>query len=350
MESAGKEHPDAMRSDTSREIHAVLSTLPFDDRDLDQLRRAFAPAEFIQKHFLDNEGIVAALQHVDVAVVPFDIDQRFLDAPNLRWVHCDHAGLNGSARPEVFAKGLIVTGSAGRSAPALAQHAFYFALALAYRARSLFEQQSKHQWGGIPGYENTRALFGGTLGIVGFGHTGQEVAALGSAFGMRTIVYSRSRPAQSDGVDVMLAADAGDTIAQLLSESDVIVLAAGLNDETYRMFSTPQFEAMKNTSFLINIGRGGLVDHDALAAALANGEIAGAGLDVTDPEPLPADSPLWDISNVVITPHTTPRVEDRTQRSLDVILDNISRYRAGEPMRNALTERDLFTRRQHGRQ
>ncbi|MFI2557106.1 D-2-hydroxyacid dehydrogenase [Nocardia farcinica] len=284
-----------------------------------------------------------ALEHVDVAVLAGDIDDRFLRAPRLTWVHCDHAGLTRSARPEVFERGLLVTGSAGRSAPALAQHAFYFALALTFDARGLFRAQDAHAWGGIAGYHERLALWGKTLGIVGFGRTGTEMARLGKAFGMRVVVYRHRRGEPSPDVDVTLASDDGDGLEPLLDQADVVMLAAPLTDATHHLFGAEQFARMKRGAYLINIARGGLVDQDALIEALRTGQIAGAGLDVTDPEPLPPDSPLWDLPTAVITPHVTPKLPDRTQRSIDIIVENIRRYRAGEPLLNTLTEREIYT-------
>jgi phosphoglycerate dehydrogenase-like enzyme len=327
-----------------REIHTVLSTLLFQPHEIDQLRRAFAPAELIQLHPGDDEGVAAALERADVAVLPFDIDDRYLAAPHLRWVHCDHAGLNRSARREVFEKGLIITGSAGRSAPALAQHAFYLALALTFDARALFERQAAHEWGGISGYEHRVALHGKTLGVVGFGHTGEAMAALGKAFGMRVLAFRRRSGDVPPTVDRVLAVEDGDTLDPLLEESDVVMLAIALSDATHHLLGAEQFERMKDDAYLINLARGPIVDHDALTDALRTGQIAGAGLDVTDPEPLPPDSPLWDLPNVVITPHMTPKLPARTQRSIDMIVENIGRYRRGEQMLNALAPQDVFTK------
>ncbi|MCZ2840151.1 D-2-hydroxyacid dehydrogenase [Modestobacter sp. VKM Ac-2985] len=328
-----------------RDIRTVLATVFFQPDEVEQLRRAFAPAEFLHLSPGDTEGIARALEKADVAVLWGDLDERHLAAPELRWVHCDHAGLTRSARPEVFEKGLVVTGSAGRSAPALAQHAFYFALALSFDARGLLEMQSTRQWRGPVGYENRLALYGKTLGIVGFGKTGRAMALLGKAFGMRVIAYRRRADEDAPGVDRLLATDAGDTLDPLLEESDVIMLAAHLSDETHHLFSTEQFERMKSSAYLINLARGGIVDQDALVAALHSGAIAGAGLDVADPEPLPPESSLWDAPNVLLTPHMTPRLPDRTARSIEVIVENIRRYRSGEPLLNALTPRDVYTPR-----
>jgi phosphoglycerate dehydrogenase-like enzyme len=330
-----------------RTIRSVLATVAFAPDEIDQLRRGFAPAAFVHCSAKDNAAIEQALESVDVAVIAGDLDDRHVAAPHLKWVHCDHAGLTRSARADVFAKGLIVTGSAGRSGPALAQHAFYFALALTFDARRLFETQAAHAWRGIPGYLDKVGLPGKTLGVVGFGHTGKEMAALGRAFGMKVTVYTRSVPETSPNVDSLLCAERGDSLDPLIAESDVIMLATQLTDVTHHMFSTAQFAKMKSTAFIINMSRGPVIDEAALLHALRSGRIAGAGLDVFATEPLPAESPLWDAPNIIITPHATPRMPDRVQRSIDIIVTNIARYRACEPMLNTITEKDVYTPRTH---
>lgn len=328
-----------------RDIRTVLATVTYEPDEIERLRKAFSPAEFVHLHWRDADAITEVLERADVAVLPFDIDDRFVAAPHLRWVHCDHAGLNRSARPEVFEKGLVVTGSAGRSAPALAQHAFFLALALTFDARGLLEAQAAHRWGGIPGYENRLALWGKTLGVVGFGHTGQAMAELGKAFGMRVTAFRRRATEAAPGIDHMLSADAGDQLDPLVEDADVIMLAVPLSDETHHLFSTHRFRQMKRDAVIVNTARGPVIDQDALVDALQAGDIAGAGLDVTDPEPLPDDSPLWDMANVIVTPHMTPKLPDRTQRSVETIIENIGRYRRGEEMLNALSPRDVFTMR-----
>ena len=329
-----------------REVQRVLATVPYQTDELAQLRRAFAPAQFVHVPAGDSTAIAAELERADVAVLEGDLDDRHLSAPHLRWVHCDHAGLTRSARPEVFERGLIVTGSAGRSGPALAQHAFYFALALCYDASGLLEMQRARVWRGLPGYEDRLALWGKTLGVVGFGHTGREMARLGKAFGMRVVVYRRKGGDAPAEADLLLSVDSGDSIDQLVEESDVIMLAVHLSDETYHLLSSAQFARMRPGAIVINMARGPVVDEAALLAALRSGQVAGAGLDVFDKEPLPASSPLWDAPNVLITPHMTPRMPDKTQRSIDTIVENLRRYRVGEPMLNAITERDIYTRGQ----
>lgn len=328
-----------------RTIERVLCTLPFEDEFIDQVRQAFAPAEFIHCAPDDSRAIEFALGKVDVAVISGDLDDRYIDAPRLKWVHCNHSGLTRSARPEVFSKGIIVTGAAGRSAAALAQHGFYFALALTFDSRALFAQQADHVWRGIPGYGDRLGLAGKTLGIVGLGHTGREMARLGQAFHMNVVAFTRSIQPEHPDVNALLCSERGDTLEMLIDQADVIMLATQLTDETYHMFSQREFARMRSSAYIINMARGPVIDEVALINALQTGQIAGAGLDVFSKEPLPPDSPLWDAPNVIITPHMTPALPDRTQRSIDMIVENVARYRSGQPMLNALTDRDVFTPR-----
>lgn len=325
------------------EIHKVVCTLPLDPIHQQQVKAAFVPAHVTFVAPDDDQAIRQQLETADVAVVASDLDERFIAAPQLKWVHCGHSGLTKSARPEVFDKGLLVSGSAGRSAAALAQHGFYFALALTFGARALFKAQDAHHWRADPDYYQRLALAGKTLGIVGFGHTGREMAVLGRAFQMSVVAYNRSPRPDHPAVDRMLCALNGDTLDQLIDASDVIMLATQLTDETYHMFGAEQFDRMRDTAFIINMARGAVIDEAALLEALQSNQIAGAGLDVFETEPLPAHSPLWDEQNVVITSHQTPVLSDRMQRVVDTLVENIRRYQQGSALLNALSRSDMFT-------
>jgi phosphoglycerate dehydrogenase-like enzyme len=152
-------------------------------------------------------------------------------------------------------------------------------------------------------------------------------------------------PPDHRNVDDLLCAERGDSLERLLDAADVIMLATRLTDKTYHLFSDAEFRRMRPSAFLINMARGDVIDEAALLRALRANEIAGAGLDVFSQEPLPAESPLWDAPNLLLTPHQTPALPDRTQRSIDTIAENARRYRAGEPLLNALTEDDVYTAR-----
>lgn len=327
------------------EIQSVLCALDFRKELLDRIDRAFAPAIVHHVSIRDDEAIRRVIHEVDVAVLPDDLDERILEGERLRWVHCCHAGLTKSARPEVFERGIILTGAAGRSAPSLAEHAFFFMLALTYDAWRLHEAQQAHDWGRFSRqYAASRGLNGQTLGIVGLGNTGRAVARRAKAFDMRVLAYSRRvRETMPEDVDAYYAADAGDTVRPLLEACDYLVLCCHLSDETYHLIGRRELACMKPTAFLINLARGAVVDQAALFEALRGRVIAGAASDVFETEPLPADDPLWDLDNFLITPHATPRVADFQGNSTAALFENIRRYRSGEPLLNRFTERDVYT-------
>jgi phosphoglycerate dehydrogenase-like enzyme len=325
------------------EIETVLATVNYADEEFALLRRAFEPANLIRIGRGEPDRLRQALAVADVAVIEADIDRRYLAAPNLKWVHIDKAGLDGSASPEVFDRGLWITGSGGRSDPALAEHALFFMLALAYKAPAFYAAQRKARWG-IAGQDELRALHGRTVGILGLGHIGKALAVRCKALGMRVLGYRRSDAPPPDGVDRAYSADRGEGFDALLEESDFLALALPLTDATHGLIGAGQLGRMKRTAFLINMARGALVDETALAEALRHRRLAGAGLDVFSVEPLPRAHPLWRTPNTLITPHVTPRLADRTARSIEIIGENARRYRAGEPLLNLLTRREVYSR------
>ena len=225
-----------------------------------------------------------------------------------------------------------------------------FMLSLTYALPELFELQKKHQWGGLPGYNDRRGLIEKTAGIIGVGHAGSELARRLKAFGMNVIGYRR-RAQDVEGVDRMYSKDAGDTIAPLLQQSDYLILMTRLNDETYHMIGREELRQMKPGAYLINMCRGSVIDEAALREALEFAwahrlqPLAHCHGDTTEVEPLPADSLLWDVPHLIITPHNTPTVPDRWARSLQIVLENLELYREGKTLQNQLTQEDLFSRK-----
>lgn len=325
-------------------VTLVSNDLPFSTSQWSRLETALVPGRVLKVDTSDNAAVEAALEQAEVAILKGDLDARFIDAPRLRWVHCDHAGLTESARPEVFKKGLIVTGSAGRSGPALAEHVMMFSLLLCARYPDFYEAQKRHEWRRAPDMEGLRALAGRTMGIIGMGHTGSALAVRAKAFDMKVLGYRRRDEPMPEGVDRMYCSDLGQGIDEILEQSDVVALVINLSDATRHLIGAEQFARMKRSAVLVNLSRGAVIDQDALVAALTEGRIAGAGIDVTTPEPLPADHPLWDTPNLLITPHFTAKLPDRSERSLNVIIDNLDRYRTGREMLNRISEEDLWSK------
>ncbi|MCC6179961.1 MAG: D-2-hydroxyacid dehydrogenase [Chloroflexi bacterium] len=322
-------------------IEHVVATVTWPAAYIERLRECLGAERFV--HTRDTAEMERELERADVAIISGNVDARFLQAPRLRWVHCDAAGLERSARPEVFERGLLVTSSSGRTSPALAEHALFFMLAFAYNIRAFLAAQDAHQWG-IPGQDNLRGLVGHTVGIIGMGNIGRALAVRARALEMRVLGHRR-RAVETPEVDVQTAVERGEGLDDLLGESDYVVLAVPLSDTTHQLIGARELSLMKPTAVLVNMARGSIVDEAALIEALKSGRIRGAGLDVFEREPLPSDSPLWDLPNVLITPHLTPTVPDRTGNSLAIICENARRYRAGEPLVNLLTRDDIWTRR-----
>jgi phosphoglycerate dehydrogenase-like enzyme len=168
------------------------------------------------------------------------------------------------------------------------------------------------------------------MGLAGYGGVGREVARRALAFDMSVIAVKRTPPATAppDGVQVWGA----DGFYRMLEHSDVVVVSAPGTAETYRMFDEAAFRHMRPGAMLVNVGRGTTVDLDALTQALQDGRIAGAGLDVTDPEPLPEGHPLWRMDNVVITPHIAGAAPERAGRNEELVMENLRRFVHGEPL------------------
>lgn len=321
----------------------VMDELPFNDSQWSQLYGAFEPDSIVRLNSMDQSGITIVLESAEIAILAGDLDERHIHAPKLKWVHCDHAGLTKSARPEVFKKGMIVTGSAGRNAPALAEHAMMFALMLTSRYSDFYEAQKRHEWRRENSMLSPGGLYGKTMGIIGMGHTGKELAARAKAFNMRVLSYRRRNDPTLPNVDQIYSFQKGEGLDSLLSDSDVVVLAISLSDATRHLIKSRELALMKSSSVLINMSRGEIIDQPALIHALKSGIIAGAALDVTTPEPLPHDHELWETPDLLITPHFTPAFAEKSSRSLALILENITRFRKGEAMLNCLNEHDVYS-------
>ncbi|HEY8596673.1 MAG TPA: D-2-hydroxyacid dehydrogenase [Devosiaceae bacterium] len=320
--------------------HAVIC-LDLTMEEEGRLRSALAPSicEFVSPE--NAVDIRRALAKADVVIASASFDTTWLEGTRVRWLHCDHSGLDRQADAALLER-VLVTGSAGRSAAALAEHAIFFMLALAYDFRAIEAARARHDWG-YPGQERLRALHGRTLAIAGLGHTGRQLALRAKAFDMKVNAFTRRRVDDAGAVDQLFCLDDGHTIHSVLGDCDFLVLALPLTDATFQMMGRKEFARMRPGSMLINMARGAIIDEPALVAALEEGHLGGAGLDTFAAEPLPADSPFWDMPNVYITPHFTPQLPDRMQRSLDIICDNIDRYRRELPLRNRLGPSDAFT-------
>jgi phosphoglycerate dehydrogenase-like enzyme len=326
------------------QIEHVLITIPFNTRQVESLVAVLEPAKVTVVTEKNKDMIEEALETTDVAFIRGQVDSSLLNAPRLKWIHCNHAGLEKSAKPELFKKNIILTSSAGRSAPALAEHALMFVMAMNFGYPGLYKVQLSKDWKSAKGIvlRNT-PLSECTLGIIGTGHTGKALARRAKSLEMRVEGYRRRDTNPPNDFDCVYSRDANDPLDPLLQRADFLVLAAPLTNETRDLISYRQFTLMKSRSVIINIARGALIDEKALIDALDRGLIAGAGLDVFTSEPLPNNSPLWGHPKVLITPHARPGLSDREDRVVQQLVDNINLYRSGSCLYNQLSENDIYT-------
>lgn len=244
--------------------------------------------------------------------------------PQLRWLQSPVAGIGDHRLHEVLGPEVTITSAAGVYADLVAEHVLTLLLALYRRLPDLLQQQRHSQWQDLKTY----TLAGDTLGIIGAGGIGRASARLAHAFGMRTIGIHRGTEAVPE-LDRTLLPEA---LPELLADSDAVVLAAPLTPRTRGLIDGANLRRMRPTAVLINVGRGQLVVTDDLVMALQEGWIAGAGLDVTDPEPLPPEHPLWQAPGAIITPHHANPTHLSTDGPVRRFSENLRRYVSGESL------------------
>lgn len=252
-------------------------------------------------------------------------------APKLKWIQVMSAGVDRFLDDDLRRSPVILTNVSGLHATPIGEFVMEQMLMFAKNAAFCFELKQKKQW---QHYEPT-VLLGKTVGIVGLGNIGKEVARLSKAFGMRVVAIRRSSPrtSQARNVDLMLPRQ---ELPRLLAESDYVVITLPYTRETHDLFGETELKAMKSSACLINIGRGGIIDEDVLARALSEKWIAGAGLDVFATEPLPPESKLWELPNLLFSPHVSGNMEDYIGQATDLFCKNLRRYLDGKKLFNVV--------------
>jgi D-2-hydroxyacid dehydrogenase (NADP+) len=253
--------------------------------------------------------------------------EQFSRARRLRWIQTSGAGVNGLITEEVRRSPVTITNARIHAYP-LTEQIFGLLLMLTRQLQRVVLQQREHHWDGDPMRERLGLLAGGTMLILGPGTIGERTAAVARAFGMR-VIGLRRRPEPLPYLDETLH-EANRDVA--LARADVIVNLLPLTAATRHYLAAAQFARMKPTALLINAGRGATIDTEAMMAALRERRLAGAGLEVTDPEPLPPGHPLWDMENVIVAPHYGGSQPGYDRRAGQVFLDNLRRYIAGQPL------------------
>lgn len=278
----------------------------------------------------DRDALAARIGEADIVCVSMMWDNALIvHAPKLRFIQSISAGIDQYDRPALAAAGVRLTSAAGVNANAVAEHAMALMLAIARRLPEARDNQHAHLWRGMISDIDHREdeLAGKTLLIVGLGRIGGRLAQLAKAFNMR-VLATRRDPASGAGAADKVAGMGG--LAGLLGHADYVALTCPLTPETERLMNAVMLARMKPGATLVNVARGRCVDEPALIAALTEGRLGAAALDCTVAEPLAADSPLWGMANVLLTPHTAGETRAYEDNVIDILLENLARLQRGE--------------------
>lgn len=277
-----------------------------------------------------REELAARIGEADVLVVSGFWNNALIPAASrLKFIQSASAGIDQYGKAELAAAGVRLASGQGVNARAVAEHALSLMLALARRLPEARDNQAKRIWRGMIGDLTQREdeMGGKTLLVVGLGGIGGRLAQLGKALDMRVIGMKRDPSTGGGAADQVIGRDGLDAA---LAQADYVALTCPLTPETTRLIDAAALRRMKPSAFLINCARGKVVDEAALVAALQTGQIAGAGIDVTEEEPLPPTSPLWTMPNVLVTPHTGGETRQYETNVLDIMMDNLDRLWRGD--------------------
>lgn len=281
-------------------------------------------------HLPDYKRMDAEIPDAEIVIAWSVRPEQIKAAKKLRWIHSPAAAVHQLMFPELVHSDIVLTNAREVHGPVVAEHVMALIFALAKKIPGSVELQQKHLWGQqllwdeIP---RVREVAGATLGLVGLGSIGRPVVRSAKALGMRVIAVREHPEKGSDGADVVFGPA---QINELFRQADYVVLAAPVTESTKAIANAERLGLMKPGACLINVGRGPLVDEAALAAALREKKIGGAALDVFPKEPLAADSLLWDLPNLLITPHTAALTDKLWERHYALFSENLRRYLAGQ--------------------
>jgi len=255
-------------------------------------------------------------------------------APRLRWIQAPSAGVEFVANiPALVESDIVVTNTRGAHATSVGEHVFALLLTFTRGIRTSLEWQQHKHWGRAEGYRALHEIAGSTMGIIGFGQIGRGIAQRARAFELDLLAIDAQAV---DGHPYLEEVWPPSRLHELLSRADVVVVATPYTFETHHLIDAEALAAMRPHAYLIVVSRGGIVDEDALYAALQKNQLAGAALDVTEQEPLPPASPLWELPNVLITPHLAGASSSKERRCVEILRENVVRFVNGEALLNVV--------------
>lgn len=299
----------------------------------DAIRREFPNVQVVRRD--DYKDIESELPDTDILMSWSITADEIRKAKKLRWIHSPAAAVHRLMIPELQASDIVVTSARGVHGPVVAEHVIALMFALAKRLPSAVRYQQQHQWAQEMMWRESphpREIGGATLGLVGVGSIGSEVARKASALGMKVIAVRENATLTADRPASISEVYPSSELERVLSQSDYVVLAAPVTPKTRGMINAQRLAAMKRDAYLINVSRGALIHEPALINALRSNQIGGAALDVFEQEPLPPESPFWTMENVLITPHSAALTDKLWDRHFRLLSQNIHRFLAQEPL------------------
>jgi phosphoglycerate dehydrogenase-like enzyme len=309
----------------------VLVSMP--PAQAQQLQQAFPNLRIVAA---SADGWARELADAD-AVVGSVSPEQFSKAKKLKWIHLTSAGVEKAVFPELVKSDVVLTNAKGVYGPQISDHAFALLLTLTRNMNHWRQVQETQEW--PRGREGMVELAGKTAVVIGVGAIGGNIAQRAHGFGMRVVgVDIRDIPPSN----VLEKVVRPDRLHSVLPEADVVFIAAPHTPKTEGMMGADEFNLMKKGSYYISMSRGKITDTAALVKALDEGRLAGAGLDVTDPEPLPKGHSLWKFPNVVITPHISGGSDHLNERQRTLLMENLERFAKGEALRNAVDKAEGF--------
>lgn len=334
-------------SDVSKSAPVVLATSPINESWMERLR-AVSPDLRIEQRPRARSGDISdeLWREIDI-VLTYNTLPAPGQAPRLRWVQLHSAGANHILQSPLLDQSVTFTTASGVHAVNIAEYVQATMLAWFHRVEQMFAWKQRGIWPtGKDKLFAPEELRGKTIGVVGYGSIGREVARLAAAFGMRVLAMLRSADRRDHGFIFPGVGDPEGTIPEryyqpedlhaMLAECDVVVIGLPLSTQTTHFINEAALRAMKKTAFLVNIARGDVCDEEALIQALRENWISGAALDVFHREPLPDDSPFYQLSNVILSPHISGATPAYNDRLLMIFEANLRRFLRGEPLYNAV--------------
>jgi phosphoglycerate dehydrogenase-like enzyme len=302
---------------------------------VDRLRTDFPAHSFLEAW--DVDAVRRQLPDSDVAFTPFVDRDLFPSLTRLRWIQSPAVGVGSLLYDEMIASRIVITSARGIRARSIAEHVLGVTIALARQFPAAWRFQAAHVWGQDALESRTTSIVGlqgKRMGIVGLGSIGAEIARAASGLGMHITGIRRAHTGTVPaGVERILPPG---RLQELLSTSDVVVLAAPTTSATKHLIGAREIAWMKQGAFLVNIGRGQLVVDDAVVAGIRSGQLGGAALDVFTHEPLDGASPYWDLPNVIITPHTSGAMQDYWSPLVALFAENLRRFERGDSLLNVV--------------